>query len=104
MTVECDNSDVGAAQSSVTYQVSDEESVSMSVVRAVASASGRSPIGTDGVTEALEPLAGAIDPDSLDDVFESNGEAAADEVVVAFDYCDHRVTVRGADAVSVSVE
>lgn len=104
MTIESNNTNVGATRETTQCQVDADEPVSMAVVRAVAAASGRKTTEADGGTDALDPLAQAIDPEALDTIFESSGNAVEDATFVEFQYCGHQVSVKGANTVCVTVE
>lgn len=103
MAIECDETNGAGPQKPAAYEVATDETVSMAVVDAVASATDRHPVGMDGVTDALDPLAESIDPEALDQVFRSGSTCAAGAIVVEFEYCGRQVTVRGADSVCVTV-
>ena len=70
----------------------------MVVVEAVEAATGRSAV-PDGSNDALPPLYGAIDPDALDDLFESDGQF---EGSLTFTYCDRTITVEHDGTVTVA--
>ena len=104
MTVECDDGNAGVSRDATQYRVGADESVSLAVVRAVASASGRSPAGGDGDTDTLDPLARSVDPEALDSIFGSRGDAPADVAAAEFQYCGRQVTVEGGESVHITVE
>ncbi|WP_324665632.1 HalOD1 output domain-containing protein [Haloarcula sediminis] len=74
---------------------SDAESLSDTVIRAVSTASGRSPTPGPGADASLDPLYTAIDPDALDSVFTADGSAGT----VTFDYHGYTVTAHSAGRV-----
>ena len=86
-----------------TFQNRDDETVSETVVRAVSTASGRSPLATTDSrgNEPLEPLYDAIDPDALDALFETTAGGRPGTAVVEFVYADHDVTVARSGTVSI---
>lgn len=103
MTSKCDDASGDTEQNTERYRLESGESPAMGVVRAVAAVSGRHPTGTNGATDALDPLAGSVDPEALDRIFGSRDGPATD-AVVEFDYCGRRVTVAGGETVCVAVE
>ena len=102
MATECDIADADLPQGASQYEVDANEAPSIAVIRAVAEASGRSPTGAG--TDALDPLTESIDPEALDSIFESRGDDPEDAAFIAFEYCDHQVTVRGGRTVCVTVQ
>lgn len=54
-------------------------------------------LGVEALSEetvtSLDPLAAAVDPDSLNDLFEERPSAPQEQAWVSFPYQDHRVTV-----------
>jgi len=104
MTTESTDADAVPPQDATPIRIVRDESPSMAVVRAVADASGRCPSGTGEAGEALDPIAESIDPDALDRLFDARNGAPDVPPVAEFRYCGYEVTVRGGEAVSVTVQ
>lgn len=83
------------------YRLSDDEPVSLGVVRAVAAVTGLAPAASrdDGTTAVMEPLAGVVDPDALDGLF---GPTTDGSGTISFDYHGQRVTVDATGRVTVT--
>lgn len=93
-------------ESTFTYEVSANESLSEGVVHAVAIISGSDPVpdtssGTE-MGQVLEPLNAAIDPEALDSVFKhTTSRSVQPHSRVTFTYHEHEVTVTGTGRISV---
>ncbi|MFB6129871.1 MAG: HalOD1 output domain-containing protein [Salinigranum sp.] len=72
------------------YERSPDEPISVAVVEAVTTVADVDPLDAP-------PLCSAVDPDSLDRLFEDSPSVD----VVAFEYLDRRVEIRDGDAVVV---
>ncbi|WP_209452119.1 HalOD1 output domain-containing protein [Halosimplex halophilum] len=70
----------------------DASTTVLSVLETVAAAERADPVD-------LPPLADAVDPQALNDLFEPSGEKLA-PVTVRFEYCGYEVTVRGVGSVT----
>lgn len=91
------------------FEVADEESISCTVVDAVASVSGRtvSPFhggstGEDDGTEPLDPLHEVIDPDALEALCRPRDDDPREATTVTFAYCGCEVTVESTGRVTVT--
>lgn len=74
---------------SIQYTIEPDESISCTIIRAVAAATGVSP-------ERLEPLYNVINPDALDRLFKMPSETprCSQETAVSFQYEGYLVTVQ----------
>lgn len=102
MSSECPKPSDDVTGESVQYETEPGESVSMAVIRAVASVSGRSETPGEGIEDALEPLSESISPDALDAIVESASGSGADATYIEFQYCGHQVAVDGSGRVTVA--
>lgn len=78
------------------YRAMPDQTPSEAVVTAVSEASGRALAGT----ESLDPLYHAIDPDALDALFDTYGDAES-TTSVEFVYGGYEVTVEGSGLVTL---
>lgn len=92
-------------ESTHTYELSPEESVSQAVVSAVSTASGHDRIPIESRAEtgaALDPLYSVVDPDALEELFRQSGSAGTEPALrVEFSYEGYRVSVRSDGLVAV---
>lgn len=70
------------------FEWSDDTALSIAVIEAVASVSGRDPID-------IEPLNRYVDPDALDDIFQRTGAASPANGRISFPLEEYLVVVRG---------
>lgn len=104
-------SDTGREQqmtepSSSISHVTADQPISIAVIEAVASVSGRpsrpdKSMDEDDETNALDPLYEAIDPDALDAICQPRGDQAEAATTVTFTYCGHEVTVESTGQITV---
>ncbi|MFC4450144.1 HalOD1 output domain-containing protein [Halorussus aquaticus] len=73
----------------------DDDRISTRIVTAVADAEGIPP------TEVTPPLYRVVDPDALNQLFETKWAASEDGPHVSFTYCGYEVTVEGAGDIVV---
>ncbi|WP_290818156.1 HalOD1 output domain-containing protein [Halovivax sp.] len=83
-----------------TYRLGAHESATVGVLEAVAAASGRPVLPGERDGTPLPPLYEAVDPEALDRIVDSLGDAQPD-ASISFRYADYEVTVRAAGAVEV---
>lgn len=82
---------------STQFTLGEEQPPSDGVVEAVATTMGVS------ATEVTPPLYEAIDPDALDRLFRSTGNGERGSFLMAFEYGDYEVTIRGDQSIVVEV-
>jgi len=101
MTAETDRTASGSTQRP--YQNRTDETLSQTVVRALASASGRSAFaGAEGEAgQSLDPLYETIDPGALDALFRDRTDDPPATGTVEFVYCGYDVTVEAPGAITV---
>ena len=75
--------------SDLTYHVDEDETISESVVHALAAA-------TDTPAQSLQPLYDSVNPDALDLIFEGDRTGC-----IVFSHAGHRITVRGSGKIAV---
>lgn len=77
------------------YEPASGETVSMAVLRAVSAIEGREPLD-------LPPLAGVLDPDALDMLFATYGDAEQPQSGrISFEFSKSRVTVDCGETLTV---
>ncbi len=75
------------------------ESVSVAVVEAVATASGRSPVPDGSGADPLPPLYDAVEPDAIDALFGADSQF---DGCLRFTYGGYRVVLEGDGTITVA--
>ena len=99
MSINCPPNQEAMGEPTVRRRLEPDESVSVAVVEAVATASGRSPVPDGSGADPLPPLYDAIEPDAINALFDADSQF---DGCLRFTYGGCKVVLEGDGTITVT--